>query len=68
MIVCQCKVVTDRDVAAIVDRGARTVAQVCRATGVGTDCGGCIFTVKKVVCDHVVTLVTSGSEAVSEAS
>ena len=39
MIFCHCAVVGDREVAAAIDAGARTVAQVCRATGAGQQCG-----------------------------
>ena len=53
MIVCQCKVVTDRDVRAALADGARSVGAVCRSTGAGRDCGSCIFTVKALVCDHL---------------
>lgn len=53
MIVCQCKVVTDRDVHAAVADGARSVGAVCRSTGAAQDCGSCILTVKALVCDHL---------------
>jgi bacterioferritin-associated ferredoxin len=52
VIVCQCKVVTDREVDAAVADGARTVAAACRATGAGQDCGTCIFSIKAIVCQH----------------
>ncbi len=52
MIVCQCQVVSDRAVEAAVADGARTVAAVCRQTGAARDCGSCIFTVKRLVCEH----------------
>ena len=52
MIVCQCRVVSDRAVDAAVAGGARTVAAVCRATGAAQECGSCIFTVKALVCQH----------------
>lgn len=55
MIVCQCNVVTDRDVRAALADGARSAAAVCRSTGAAQDCGSCIFTVKALVCDHLVT-------------
>lgn len=41
MIVCLCKVVSDRALRAARDAGARTVAEIGLATGAGTDCGGC---------------------------
>ncbi len=68
MIVCQCRVVADRDVRAAVDLGAATVAQVCRATGAGTDCGGCVFTVRRVLCEHVENAHASLPEVDDEAS
>lgn len=52
MIFCHCAVVSDRQVAAAVDAGARTVAQVCRATGAGQQCGTCVFSVRRVLCEH----------------
>lgn len=52
MIVCQCKVVTDRELDAAVAAGARTVAAACKATGAGQDCGTCVFSVKAIVCQH----------------
>ena len=54
MIVCQCKVVNDRAITAAVDAGAGSLAEVCRTTGAGTDCGGCVFAVKAIVCEHDV--------------
>ena len=68
VIVCHCHVISDRDVRAAVDTGARTVAQVCRGTGAGTDCGGCVFTVRRVLCEHVETIHASLPEVDSEAS
>ncbi len=52
MIFCHCAVVGDREVARAVDSGADTVAAVCRATGAGQQCGSCIFSVRRVLCDH----------------
>ena len=52
MIFCHCAVVGDREVAHAVNAGARTVAQVCKATGAGQECGTCIFSVRRAVCQH----------------
>lgn len=52
MIVCHCGVVTDRDVAAAIDNGARSLTEVCRATGAAQNCGACIFSIKRLVCQH----------------
>jgi bacterioferritin-associated ferredoxin len=53
VIVCHCVVVNDQQVAHAIDQGARTVANVCRATGAGRNCGSCIFTLKRLLCQHV---------------
>ena len=52
MIVCHCAVVSDRDVTAAIEDGARSVASICRATSAARDCGGCIFTVKALLREH----------------
>ena len=52
MIVCQCAVVSDRVVTEAVATGARSLAQVCRATGAGRDCGACVLSVKRVITEH----------------
>ena len=52
MIFCHCAVVGDRQVADAIDAGANTVASVCKATGAGQQCGTCIFSVRRVLCDH----------------
>jgi bacterioferritin-associated ferredoxin len=52
VIFCHCAVVGDREVARAVESGADTVAAVCKTTGAGQQCGSCIFSVRRVVCDH----------------
>ncbi|MDQ6523745.1 (2Fe-2S)-binding protein [Nocardioides sp. LHD-245] len=52
MIVCQCRVVTDRDVDAALAEGALSVGAVCRSTGAAQNCGSCIFSVKALVQQH----------------
>ena len=52
MIICQCAVVSDRLVTQAIAAGARTLAQVCRATDAGRDCGACVFNVKRVISQH----------------
>ncbi|HET8602204.1 MAG TPA: (2Fe-2S)-binding protein [Segeticoccus sp.] len=56
MIICHCEVVTDRDVRAALDQGACTLAQACQATGAGQNCGGCVFSVKALLCQHGPTV------------
>jgi bacterioferritin-associated ferredoxin len=52
MIVCHCSVVSDRTISQAIDDGARTLGQVCQSTGAGKDCGVCVFSVKRLLCDH----------------
>jgi bacterioferritin-associated ferredoxin len=52
VIVCHCEVVNDRAVVEAIDNGARTVAQVCRSTGAGKNCGSCVFSLKRLLCEH----------------
>jgi bacterioferritin-associated ferredoxin len=52
VIFCHCAVVGDREVADAIEAGANTVASVCKATGAGQQCGTCIFSVRRVLCDH----------------
>ena len=49
MILCHCHVVSDRAVETAVRGGTRTLAGVCRSTGAGSDCGSCVFSVKKAI-------------------
>lgn len=67
MIVCQCAVVRDSDVTAAYEAGARTLAQACMATGAGRDCGSCVFSVKRLLCEHgeTVALPTEVESAAS---
>jgi bacterioferritin-associated ferredoxin len=52
VIVCHCRVVTDRQVVEALRAGAGSVAGVCRSTGAAQDCGSCVFSVKRLVCEH----------------
>jgi bacterioferritin-associated ferredoxin len=42
MIVCLCHPASDRDIDAMIDDGARTVAEIGERCGAGTGCGGCV--------------------------
>ena len=66
MIVCHCRVVTDRAVSAAVQDGARSLAAVCRSTGAGQDCGSCVFSLKRLVCEHGNALAAAGASSFSD--
>jgi bacterioferritin-associated ferredoxin len=68
MIVCHCGVVSDRDVSASIASGARTLPEICRATGAGRGCGGCVFSVRQLLCQHEAVEVTPAMEVASAAS
>jgi len=42
VLVCICHPTSDRDVEAIIDDGARTVAEIGQRCGAGTGCGACV--------------------------
>ena len=52
MIVCHCAVVNDQAVVNAVESGARTLAGLCRSTGAGKNCGVCVFSLKRLLCEH----------------
>lgn len=68
MIVCHCKVVTDQQVRRALDSGASTVAQVCGATGAGRDCGSCVFSLRRLLCEHGKPVPVSYAEVDGAAS
>jgi bacterioferritin-associated ferredoxin len=49
MVVCHCRGVTDRQVRAAIDDGARTLAQVGMRCGAAQQCGGCRFAVSDLL-------------------
>lgn len=53
MIVCHCAVVGDRQIADAVAAGANTLSRVCASTGAGRDCGACVFSVRRILCESV---------------
>lgn len=49
MIVCQCRRVSDRNVAASVRKGCSSLREVCAATGAGGECGCCVRRLKELI-------------------
>jgi len=68
VIVCHCQVVTDQQVKRAVDNGAHSLAQVCGATGAGRDCGSCVFSLKRLLCEHEASQQVSLQEVDGAAS
>jgi bacterioferritin-associated ferredoxin len=56
VLVCHCRVVTDRAVRAAVADGAQDLDGVAQRCGAGTGCGGCVPLVEQLVADAVLAL------------
>jgi bacterioferritin-associated ferredoxin len=46
VLVCHCRVVSDRQIDAAVSAGAHDARSVVRATHAGTGCGGCLSSLR----------------------
>jgi bacterioferritin-associated ferredoxin len=68
VIVCHCGVVNDRAVTDAIRSGASTLAGVCRSTGAGQNCGTCVFSIKRLLCEHEPTIAPSLPEVEVAAS
>jgi bacterioferritin-associated ferredoxin len=60
MIVCLCRGVSERHIEATVAAGARTVGDVSRVCGAGSDCGACHDLVAAFVDDACNTVCMPG--------
>jgi bacterioferritin-associated ferredoxin len=49
MIVCLCKVVSDRQIQAAIDSGARSVEAVGASCRAGTGCGACHDSIEEMI-------------------
>jgi bacterioferritin-associated ferredoxin len=49
MWICLCKGVTDRRIREVIRAGARTVDDIKRETGAGTDCGDCLAAIRDLL-------------------
>lgn len=52
VIICHCRVINESAIADAIDAGATTLGRICQATGAGQDCGTCVFSVRRVLCEH----------------
>lgn len=52
MIVCNCKVVSDRAVRGAIAEGATDLCGVASACGAATRCGGCLPEVRRILDEH----------------
>jgi bacterioferritin-associated ferredoxin len=47
MLICLCHPASDRDIEAVIDDGARSLADIGRRCGAGTGCGACVGDLKE---------------------
>ena len=57
MIVCLCRAVSDREIRALVDQGAGSMAEVRAACGVGECCGKCARHAREVIAERLASIV-----------
>ena len=62
MFVCHCRAVSDRVVRAAVEAGDRTIEELGRSCGAGTDCGGCHEVLAELLDPHERELVSVGAD------
>ncbi|WP_392467353.1 bacterioferritin-associated ferredoxin [Arsenicicoccus cauae] len=49
MIVCHCRIVRDTEILEVAAAEGPTLGAVCRSTGAGTVCGGCVPAVRSLL-------------------
>ena len=49
MIVCVCEGVSDREVREAITEGSRTLQDIGRRCGAGTDCASCCMTLRQMI-------------------
>jgi bacterioferritin-associated ferredoxin len=49
MYICLCRVVTRKVIEAVIEGGSRTVEEVGRRSGAGTDCGKCQRSIERLL-------------------
>ncbi|MBX2803112.1 MAG: (2Fe-2S)-binding protein [Myxococcales bacterium] len=52
MIVCLCEGLNDRRIARAIEEGCRTVQDLARSTGAGSQCGACGCELKRMLAEH----------------
>jgi bacterioferritin-associated ferredoxin len=52
LLICSCKWLTYNEIQSVVDAGAQTVADIQRQCGAGTECGGCLDVLRRMVSEQ----------------
>lgn len=61
MLVCHCRVVTDRAIKRAIDHGAETVDEIGDRCGAGTTCGGCHPELERLLSERARRLAGAGA-------
>ena len=56
VLVCQCRVVSDRAVRAAISAGASTLGDVATLCGAGAECGGCVPSVEALLAEAAIAV------------
>jgi bacterioferritin-associated ferredoxin len=60
--VCHCRAVSDREIREAVEAGHRTVEELGRSCGAGTDCGGCHDLLADLAAPRPSEMVSAGAD------
>ena len=52
MFICHCLAVTDREIRASIEAGARDVPAIGERCGAGTGCGGCHLELRRMLAEY----------------
>lgn len=52
MYICLCKGITDQDIVAEMEQGARNLRDINKRLGVGSQCGSCCQSAKEVIQEY----------------
>lgn len=55
-LVCLCNMVTEKEILAVLQKGARTTSDIQKMTRAGTSCGRCLPWIDTIVAEYLATL------------
>ena len=55
-LVCLCTMVTEKEILAALQKGARTTSDIQKMTRAGTSCGRCLPWIDTIVAEYLATL------------
>lgn len=55
-LVCLCNMVTEKEILAALQKGARTTSDIQKMTRAGTSCGRCLPWIDTIVAEYLATL------------